>query len=296
MDKPSRRRFAKLLGALTTSGVIGAGQAAGSDRGPTTIEEFRVVGQQNVTTTIEPDHVSTSQTVVSDQLKRRYGTDRIVFEETVARPDPAEDQLPKKDEVTRTRPWTGYYAATSDWKRLYVDEVSTQRNAGGDLPKETNYQHGVYEYKPAENDDGYVIAAPMNVVSPQDKEPIKDTAINDHYVGRFIFQHDRYAWNTQSNSFEAQDDTIANKNFRVNGGEHARMWSFEGWTSISAHLDSKVPHEAISFADAEEDLRRVFNEKSNWTVSKDAVDIGNDKGLPSEAPSDHNGSATKLTT
>jgi hypothetical protein len=294
MDGTSRRSFVKLLSALSVSGVVGAGSASGSDGTPSAVEEFRVAGQQSVTASVKPNRVDVQQIVVSDQLKRRYGDRRVVFKQSVSRPSPADDQLPRTGKTTETSPWEGYYATASDWKRLYTDEVGTQENGGGDLPKETDYRHGVYEYKPAENTTGYAIAAPMNVVSPEPKKYIKDTAVTDHYVGRFIFQHDRYAWNTQTDSFVAQDDTIANKNFRVNGGEHARMWSFEGWTSISAHLDSKVPHEAISFADAEQDFRRIFNETNNWSVSDDAVSIGNDEGLPSEAPNDHDGSATKL--
>jgi|GEM_PF-2474372 len=294
MDRPSRRDFVKLLSALSVSGVVGAGHASGSDGTPSAVEEFRVAGRRSVTASVKPNRVGVRQVVVSDQLEERYGNRRIVFKQSASRPNPTDDQLPRTGETTRTGPWEGHYATASDWKQLYTNEVDTQEDIGGGLPKETDYQHGVYEYKPAENTDGYVIAAPMNVVSPEPKKYIKDTAVTDHYIGRFIFQHDRYAWNTQTDLFKIQDDTIANKNFRVNGGEHARMWSFEGWTSISAHLDSTIPHEAISFADAEQDFRRIFNNTNNWSVSDNAVSIGNDEGLPTEAPDDHDGSATKL--
>lgn len=301
MRKLSRRRFAKGLTVTGMASVFGSASAAG-DNGSRIdpkegVENFRASGKKVTRTKIRPTKVNILENIVSDDLDKRYGRQHVQFTRTLERSDPDSDNLPKRDTRVQRESWEGYYATEVDWKRLYSGEQSSSIRAsatGGRNPKELDYSHGVYEYNEDSDGTGYVIVAPMNVLSDDAMSDVKQAATNDHYVGSGILQSDRYAWNSQAEQFEQQHDSIADTIDRTLGGEHARMWEFNGWTSVSAHVDSGYPHEATSFADAEKDLRQTFADASDWSVVDDSVDMNNDEDLPSDAPSNHDGKATQL--
>lgn len=295
----SRRQFGKLVSATGIAGVLGIGSAAGEPGQPEDVEEFATSGKQIERTKIRPEQVEVTQTVVSRELDERYGNKQVEFRTVFERVDPASDPLPQSDVRVERGPWEGYYATEEDWQRVYGEgrtDVSDVSASTGAASAETSYPYGVYEYAPDSSGDGFVVAAPMNVLSERSIGPIKNVATNDHYVGSGILQSDRYAYNTDTYSFETQHDALADTIDRTLGGQHARMWEFGGWTSISAHVDSAIPHSAISFEDAERDLETVFDEAPYWYGDRDNIYLGNDYLIPSDAPDDHNGYVTELVS
>lgn len=134
---------------------------------------------------------------------------------------------------------------------------------------------------------GCDIEAPMNVISPETIPQVAGVLDSNGWT-LAVVQENRWAWNSGSNQFEKQHKSAATGTFGFLGRKHVRTWEFEGCVSGSAHIDSCVPHRAISFDDAEQAIEQVFDNESRWSGFEDYYNL-NSGGMP-----DHDGAATKL--
>lgn len=286
----SRRRFLRALGGLSSLGLtiplLSGGGSASKQPAP---EEFKVSGHQIITTDIEPDRVTVHKKKISSDLARRYDVTPPILEktETAERPNPALDDLPRRDTQTVKVPWDTYYAKEDEWKRVLKGRPQTANMlalSSGD-PKESEEPYGIYEYE--EVDGGYEISAPMNVISSESMDDIVDVLDSNGWT-TYVVQWDRYAWNSDTQEFESSHKSAATGTFGFLGRNHGRFWEFGGYTSCCAHIDSSVPHEAKSLDDAEAKIEQIFDDESGWYGWDDCYYLDNGYMM------DHDGKATGL--
>lgn len=284
----SRRGLLKLAGsALAVGGYSGVAAASGTPG-----QNFRVEGRKIQKAQIKPTEVTTRTRKTSPALKRRYGFEKGTISKTVTheRPNPEEDDLPERDTRTRNQQWDAHIAKPGEWKTAFGRDTSAATSsaaldATGVNYREDDYDFGLYEY---EKTDGlYEATAPMNVISPYAMSSVVDVLTSNGYTG-YVVQYDRHGYNSDVSEFQKQHDSAATGTFGFLGRKHAKFWEFGGYVSCSAHIDSSVPHEAISHEDAEQHIEGVFDDASYWYGYDDYYDVDNGSFL------DHDGSATGL--
>lgn len=287
----SRRSFLRTLGGaasvFATASLFANGGAAKEGPAP---DEFAVSGHKIVRAEIRPDEVTVHTRRVSPDLARRYGITPPVLtkSETFDRPNPEADDLPQRDTRTEKRPWNTYYAKEDEWRSVLESRTDAAGLAytQGTYAEEQN-PYGIWEYEAV--DGGYEIAAPMNVVSDEAMTDVVNILDSNGWT-TYVVQYNRHAWNSETNSFETQHASAATGTFGFLGRKHAKFWEFGGYTSCSAHIDDEVPHDAISFEDAEQAIEGVFDGASGWYGYDDYYDTNN------ESMRDHDGEATGLFT
>jgi hypothetical protein len=287
----SRRSFLRYLGAAASTALtlplLSGGGAAQPAPAP---DEFSVSGHQIRRLEIEPEEVTVHTRKVSSDLTRRYGITPPVLTktETFERPAPEADDLPRRDSRTIREPWNTYYAKDHEWRAVLGENTQTAGvtyTEGTYAEKQNPY--GIWEYEAI--DGGYEIAAPMNVISPQRLEDVVGVLDSNGWT-TYVVQYNRHAWNSATGQFEQQHKSAATGTFGFLGRKHAKFWEFEGYVSCSAHIDDSVPHDAISFEDAEQAIEGVFDGASGWYGYDDYYDTNNGGQL------DHDGQATGLFT
>lgn len=303
--KSNRRRFLKTAGLAITSLAL-PGMASAKEGKTTTPEqgqgsslpsEFYVEGTQTIRTEVTPDEIIRHVQKRSPSLKTRYGLKDPVLEETerIDRENPEEDGLPKRKTYTETRPWKTYYATEEEWSALYNGDAEAAASADTEFsimasqdPAEDNHPYGVYEYNKVSG--GYDVEAPMNIISPHTIPDVAQTLDSNGWT-LAVIQHDRWAWNSDSNQFEKQHKSAATSTDGTLGRKHIRMWEFGDYVSGSAHVDSAFPHRATSFDDAEAAVEQVFDNASGWSGYDDWYHLDNG----GSGMLDHDGEATKLS-
>ncbi|WP_115862911.1 twin-arginine translocation signal domain-containing protein [Halorussus litoreus] len=290
-DSPddSRRQFLKSAAALGVGALgvpllsrEGSAQSDSDSPGP---EKFRVTGHEIVKMQVTPDSVTIEKRKVSDDLARRYGLTPPVLTttETFDRPKPEADDLPQRATETTKRPWDTYYAKTDEWKAHFESTrgVGTEDHD----PDESDQDYGIWEYEAV--DGGYETSAPMNIISEKGANDVAGVLTSNGWTDSVV-QYNRYAWNSDTYSFEQQHESVATGTFGFLGREHLKMWEFGGYVSGSAHVDSSVPHEATSFEDAEQSIEGIFDDEAGWSGYQDYYYMDNGYKL------DHDSYATKL--
>lgn len=287
-SNPSRRRFLRAAGGLTSAALTapfltGAG---GADSGPAP-EKFRVSGHQIVKARIRPDEVVLEKRKIAPELRQRYGISPPVLTktETIQRQRPEADDLPRRDVRTHKHEWDTYYAKEEEWHEVLTAPKAAGFSASAEPSVETDYPYGVWQYE--EVDGGYEISSPMNVIASESIGDLKPVFDDDGWSTGWIAEYTRYAWNSDTEQFESNHDSVANSAFGFLGRNHARMWEFGDHTSMSAHVDSSVPHSATSYLEAEREIEDVFDDASGWWGFQDYYD------LPNCCKMDHNGHATR---
>jgi hypothetical protein len=270
--RSTRRGVLRLTGAAAaTAALPGVAGAVGDDGGNGVGPNFRVRGREIKKVQVRPEEVTVRTRKTSPALKKRYG-----FE-----------NLPTRDNKTLNKKWDARVAKAGEWKEVFEQgngaaSASTAYTTGLSY-RETDYPYGVYEY--AETDGVYEQVAPMNVISPDAMSDVVGTLYNNGYTG-YVVQYNRSAFNSETWQFETQHDSAATGTFGFLGRKHAKFWEFEGYTSCSAHVDSSVPHEAISHEEAEQHILDKFDNASGWFGIDDYYDINNGSFL------DHDGAAS----
>lgn len=290
-DDQSRRSFMKYVGgAMSTALTLPLLSGSSTAEPKPAPDEFTVSGHQIRRVEIKPAEVTVHTRKVSSDLRRRYGLTPPVLTKTerFERPDPAADDLPRRDRRTVKEPWETYYATEEEWRAVLDD----RRRSAGVAYSEGTYAekenpYGIWEYEAI--DGGYEIAAPMNVISPGDLGDVVGV-LDDNGWTTYVVQYNRHAWNSATGQFEQQHDSAATGTFGFLGRKHAKFWEFEGYVSCSAHIDDAVPHEAVSFEDAEQAIEGVFDDATGWYGYDDYYDTDNGGQL------DHDGQATGLFT
>jgi hypothetical protein len=288
----TRRRLLKLTGgALAVGGASGVASATGP--GGT---NFRVRGREVKKVKIRPEEVEYRVRKTSPALKERYGFEKgtISKTETYERPKPDEDDLPERDTRTFNRKWDAHIAEPGEWKEAFGEEDDEKAgSATGSAAvgatalsyREDDYDFGLYEYE--QTDGLYEQVAPMNVISPYAMSSVVNVLTDNGYTG-IVVQYNRHAYNSDVGEFQQQHDSAATGTFGFLGRKHAKFWEFGSYVSCSAHVDSSVPHEAISHEDAEQHIEGVFDDAAYWYGDDDYYDVNNGSFL------DHDGSATGL--
>ncbi len=288
------------LGLSTGLGVTGSssvGSAAAGSGGRTNDaasppSRFGVRGREIRRVQIRPSEVEVHTRKTSPALKQRYGYEKgtVSKTETFERPKPEADDLPQRDTRTTNERWETEIATADEWKEAFdrgagAASANAALSATGPSYREDDYPFGVFEY---EKTDGlFEKTAPMNVISPYAMSSVVDVLESNGYTG-IVVQYNRHAFNTDTWQFETQHDSAATGTFGFLGRKHAKFWEFGGYVSCSAHVDSSVPHEAISHEDAEQHIEGIFDDVSGWYGHDDYYDLNNGSYL------DHDGSATGL--
>lgn len=288
-DPVNRRSVLQKLGA--TTGVLATAPFVGSVTADDDSSEngtFAMSGTEHVRVQYEPDEITTHWKKTSPELQERYGRAALETTETMERPEPEKDSYPLRGTVTDNRPWETRLATEDEWTREFK-RAETDGEVGALTHNETDYSYGVWTYK--ENDNGYYEqGSPINLISPDSISDVLDSLYTwaCSWQTGWVAEHDRYAYNTDSYSFEVQHDSAASSTFGSVGRDHIRMWEFGGYTSIQAHVDSSAPHEATSYLDAERTVTDCLD-SADWYTYDDFYD------LPNCCPLDHNGAATRVS-
>ena len=281
-DRRSVLRSIGLTAGLAATPFVGGAVADRSGGGRPV---FAVAGRKQVRVEITPEEVTTHWRKQAPEIQERYGRAVLETTETVERPDPENDDLPERETITDQGPWEAEIATEDEWIEAFErDDVGTASHDAA----EHDYDYGVWQY--IENDDGFYEAnAPMNVVSPNSIDEILDSLYTwtCSWQTGWIAEYDRYAYNSDTYRFETQHDSAASSTFGSLGRDHIRMWEFGGYTSIQAHVDSTVPHEAESYLEAEREVEYCLD-ADDWITYADNYD------LPNCCPLDHNGWATHV--
>lgn len=159
-----------------------------------------------------------------------------------------------------------------------------------EITEEDDSPLALWQYK--RDGSGYVPTSPINVAIP-----IGETGLDlDDVLGvledagweRSPEEYVRYAWDRQSATFVRQHATAAETYFGTSGRHHVRCWSFEGWVSMQAHVDSRAlpKHRVVSYERARAMVERHYA-AAGWRIDRNAVEFENEKG-------DHDGTATLL--
>ena len=273
--------------------MIGVGSAAGHGGGDGNADgRFGVRGREIRRERIRPEEVEVTVRKSSPDLKKRYGKNKATISrtETYDRPKPEEDDLPTQETRTTTAPWEAEIATEAEWREAFTDSES--RSVGEASVSTTDhsyredyYDFGLFEY---EKTDGlFERTAPMNVISPESLSGVVGVLDSNGYT-TYVVQYDRYAWDSDQYTFRTQDRSAATGTFGFLGRKHVKFWEFGGYVSGSAHVDSSVPHEAVSFEDAEQHIEGKFDGASGWYGYDDYYDVDNGSFL------DHDGSSTGL--
>lgn len=283
----SRRNVLKNISAAIATGV-GITSASGNAKAvkPLVVpNEYSVTGRQISTVTIKPNSVTLTKKKISADLRRRYGLTPPILSKTTTfdRLDPHNDPYPKQGTETVKRKWDTHYATESEWMEFLSENRSPEFFSPS--PGEENHPYGIWEYEQINN--GYEIAAPMNLLSEQSPNRIANILTMNSWTTTVI-QYNRWAWNSATNAFQTQEKSVATGTFGVLGRKHLRMWQFGGFTSGSAHIDSAVPHTATSYDGAEEAIEQIFDDVNNWQGIHNYYELNNTGQL------DHDGKATKI--
>lgn len=287
----TRRDVLRSLGvaAGTVAGVSAATRRALAAPADGLPEAFRVRGTETVTVRIDPDEVSVRRRRVSPDLERRYGqaSRALVTTERYPRPDDRADDLPRRDSRTVRRPWDTHYAKAEEWRTYYTErDVSTTEVAGDAVSRPSDCPKWYFE----QVDGGYELKGPMNLTGSNvfiDIDEAVDTLTSNGWTD-IVVQYNRYAWVPQNAQFEMQHQTAATGTFRILGGYHAKFWDTGDYVTVTAHEDDPVPHEAISYVTAENEIAGIFEDASGVGAITDYYDFENGGDL------DHDGLVTDL--
>ncbi|MFD1646966.1 hypothetical protein [Haloarchaeobius litoreus] len=290
-DDRTRRDVLRSLGvgAGTLAGLSAATRRALADTGDGLPDSFRVRGTETVTVRIDPEEVSVTRRRVSPDLERRYGraSRALVTTETYPRPEARSDDLPARDTRTIRRPWDTHYATAEEWETYYTErDVSTTEVSGDALARPSDCPKWYFEAV----DGGYELKGPMNLAGSNtfiDMDEAVDTLTSNGWTD-IVVQYNRYAWVPQNAQFEMQHQTAATGTFRILGGYHAKFWDTGDYVTMTAHEDDAVPHEAISYRTAENEIASVFEDASGVDAITDYYDFENGGDL------DHDGFVTDL--
>ena len=287
--RSTRRGLLRLTGAAAATAAVPGVVGAAGDGGNGVAPSFRVRGREIKKAQVRPEEVTVRIRKTSPALKKRYGFEKgtISKTRTFERPEPEADDLPMRDNKTVNKEWDARVAKAGEWKEAFeggngAASASTAYTTSHSY-KETNYPYGVYEYEAT--DGVYEQIAPMNIISPDAMSDVVGTLTSNGYTG-YVVQYDRSAFNSETWQFETQHDSAATGPFGILGRKHAKFWEFEGYTSCSAHVDSSIPHEAISHEDAEQHILGKFDDAYGWFGIDDYYDINNGSFL------DHDGAAS----
>lgn len=286
MSKDYTRRGAIGTLAALGAGVVTTGSAVGHGGSGEANGEFGVRGQRVRRDEITPEEVTVTVRKSSPDLKRRYGQEKATISktETYPRPEPEADDLPMRDTQTVTEPWEATIATADEWRRAF-DEGGASASTAGYSYREEYYDFGLFEY---EKVDGlFERTAPMNLISPYSIGAITDVLTNNGYTTTVV-QYNRHAYDSERDEFRTQDKSAATGTFGFLGRTHVKFWGFGGYVSASAHVDDAVPHEAVSFDDAEQEIENIFDDAAYWYGDEDYYDVDNGSFL------DHDGAATGL--
>lgn len=296
-----RRNFLKVMSASVAgfgfSGITAAQSdpesrppwAESQDRAPAPAE-FHVKGTQTIRVVVTPDEIVRHVQKRSPALKRRYGLEPPVVKATNRRKrlDSNEDVLPKRKTYTKTQGWNTYYAMEDEWSTFYTDAAENNVSISSHDPSEEYNSYGIWEYNKLSG--GYEIVAPMNVISTESLSNVMTVFESANNWTTLVVQEDRWAWNSDVNTFQKQHNSAATSTEGLFGRHHIRMWEFGGHVSGSAHEDSGFPHSAISYDDAEVKVDEAFDNEGGWWGYDNWYNLSNGGML------DHDGFATGMFT
>lgn len=294
VNEPTRRRFVRSTAAAVALGLGGATTASADGRS-TGASEFAVRGRKLIETTYEPDVVSVEVRYRSDDLARRgidaeSLTEEIEYDRTAFDGD---DPFPDRGSDLTVERWESEIAFEDEWKayhRKRREEAERGSEAGtlDEDPEENYWSFPVWTYKRNWTISGYVFEkkSPVNVTFDLVSGLSEVTGVLDDAGWTALdwrqgHEKPRWGYNHTEDGFERSTSRGTSK-YRLDGGYHAKLWEFvDGKVGMEVHEDTEAPHSVESWADAEDEVKSIF-EREGYDTTDDAWSFGNSKG-------DHNG-------
>ncbi|UPM42013.1 hypothetical protein [Halocatena salina] len=276
-SKQTRRAVLRAIG-VTTGSLIGLNTGTyeiSAETIPTTPDAFRVQGKEIVTTRITPNEARVKRRRISTDLKERYGRESLVTIETYPRKDNNNDGLPNRETRTVRRPWNTYYAKEDEWDEYLTgrDKVMAEISPAA-LDRPADCPKWYYENV----DGGFERKGPMNLVGLTINKKIDGlvSILQSWGWTDNVLQYNRFAWIPQRSQFEQQHRSAAESSARLDGGYHVKFWATgDTYTTITAHEDDRVPHEAVSFNTAEFEIVDIFNSHGRSNAIKNRYNFNN---------------------
>ncbi|WP_440770071.1 hypothetical protein [Natronorubrum sp. DTA28] len=291
----TRRTF---LGAVAGSTIL-ASSALGTvvaKSGPNVdMADFSVEGRKITTVKITPSEVEVTTKKQSPQLQDRYGKSSLEVTQTHERPEPERDDLPREDNFTETEEWKDIVAMEDEWAKLTesdnADQLLVSMSENGEIGPAASYPSEHPKYYHNNEDNMFTLSGPINLVGSVQFSDADDCAstIASNGTGSYtwttsVTDATRYAM--IDGQFESHDESVASGPFGFTGRTHGRLWDSGTQVLIAAHEDDTVPHEAVSYLEAEE---RIDGFMDSFT---DHYDVDNAEDPSGSSLLDHNGKAT----
>lgn len=293
-----RRQFVASLttgAAILGTGIIGSATASG----PTSLGSFETNGVERITVDITPEEIAIKRIKTADRIES-FGKRRLSTTETYERPAVRKDDYPRKTRISYEQPWTGYIAPREQWvqlarspnrDQLMFTEEQLENVAEREGVRIESYPDQLPKYYHNNVDGLWELSGPINLLGFRtsfDDASECASNIEDNGDGRLwtttVADATRYA--LTGSTFQRHEESVASGPLGITGRTHARLWNGNDgdYVLVAAHEDDNVPHEAVSYLEAEYRIVDFMNS------SKDGYDAGNDEkvGL------DHNGKVSYI--